>query len=52
MPSEECFVYVTLPGQTEMVTAGRYRLDADQRVADGQFVYGRSYLERKDRVEF
>jgi serine/threonine-protein kinase HipA len=53
MPSEECFVYVTLPGQTEPVTAGRYQLDVNrQGVAVGQFVYGRSYLERKDRVEF
>jgi serine/threonine-protein kinase HipA len=53
MPSEECFVYITLPGQTEPVTAGRYQLDITrQGVAVGQFVYGRSYLERKDRVEF
>ncbi|WP_245330614.1 HipA N-terminal domain-containing protein [Bradyrhizobium sp. AS23.2] len=53
MPSEECFVYITLPGQTTPVTAGRYQLDTTrQGVAVGQFVYGRSYLERKDRVEF
>lgn len=53
MPSEECFVYITLPGQTEPVTAGRYQLDTTrQGAAVGQFVYGRSYLERKDRVEF
>ena len=53
MPSEECFVYITLPGQTEPVTAGRYQLDTTrQGVLVGQFVYGRSYLERKDRVEF
>jgi serine/threonine-protein kinase HipA len=53
MPSEECFVYITLPEQTELVTAGRYQLDSTrQGVAVGQFVYGRSYLERNDRVEF
>lgn len=48
----ECFVYVTLPGQTEAVTAGRFALTADRRGAPlGQFVYGRSYLERPDAVE-
>jgi serine/threonine-protein kinase HipA len=53
MPSEQCFVYVTLPGQTEPVTAGRYQLDVNRDgVAIGQFVYGRSYLERADKVEF
>jgi serine/threonine-protein kinase HipA len=53
MPSEECFVYITLPGQTEPVTAGRYQLDTSrQGTAVGQFVYGRSYLSRNDRVEF
>ena len=53
MPSEECFVYITLPGQTEPVTAGRYQLNTDrQGTAVGQFVYGRSYLSRNDRVEF
>ncbi len=47
----ECFVYITLPGETEPVTAGRYALGADRRgVAEGRFVYGRSYLERKDAV--
>lgn len=53
MPSEQCFVYVTLPGQTEPVTAGRYQLDINRDgVAIGQFVYGRSYLARADKVEF
>jgi serine/threonine-protein kinase HipA len=53
MPSEECFVYITLPGQTEPVTAGRYQLNTNrQGTAVGQFVYGRSYLSRNDRVEF
>jgi serine/threonine-protein kinase HipA len=53
MPSEDCFVYITLPGQTEPVTAGRYQLETGrQGAAVGQFVYGRSYLSRNDRVEF
>ena len=53
MPSEECFVYITLPDQTEPVTAGKYQLDTDrQGRAVGQFVYGKSYLSRNDRVAF
>lgn len=53
MPSEECFVYITLPGQVEPVTAGRYQLDTSrQGMPVGQFVYGKSYLSRNDRVEF
>ena len=47
----ECFVYITLPGQTEPVTAGRFALDVDRRgVPEGRFVYGRSYLARQDAV--
>src|ERR1700680_570794 len=53
MPSEDCFVYITLPGQAEPVTAGRYPLDTGRPgSAAGQFVYGKSYLSRNDRVEF
>lgn len=53
MPSNQCFVYITLPGQTEATTAGRYQLDINrQGVAVGQFVYGKSYLSRDDKVEF
>lgn len=47
----ECFVYITLPGQTEPVTAGRFALSADRRgTPEGRFVYGRSYLERPNAV--
>jgi serine/threonine-protein kinase HipA len=47
----ECFVYITLPGQTEPVTAGRFVLSTDRRgVPEGRFVYGRSYLERPNAV--
>jgi serine/threonine-protein kinase HipA len=47
----ECFVYITLPGETEPVTAGRFALSVDRRgVPEGRFVYGRSYLERPNAV--
>lgn len=47
----ECFVYVTLPGETHAVTAGRFALDADRRGnLEGRFVYGRRYLERRNAV--
>lgn len=47
----ECFVYITLPGQTEPVTAGRFALAVDRRgTPEGRFVYGRSYLERPNAV--
>ena len=47
----ECFVYITLPGQTEPVTAGRFLLSTDRRgVPEGRFVYGRSYLERPNAL--
>lgn len=47
----ECFVYITLPGQVEPVTAGRFALSTDRRgVPEGRFVYGRSYLERPNAV--
>lgn len=47
----ECFVYITLPGHTQPVTAGRFVLAADRRgVPEGRFVYGRRYLERPDAV--
>jgi serine/threonine-protein kinase HipA len=47
----ECFVYITLPGQTEPVTAGRFALEKDRRgVPEGRFVYGRTYLARPDAL--
>ena len=47
----ECFVYITLPGQTEPVTAGRFALSVGRRgTPEGRFVYGRSYLERANAV--
>ncbi len=45
----ECYVYITLPGQTKPVTAGRYTLSENrQGVPTGRFVYGKSYLARPD----
>lgn len=47
-----CFVYVTLPGETNAVTAGRFELATSrQGVVTGRFVYGRSYLARRNAVE-
>lgn len=47
----ECYVYITLPGTTEPVTAGRFTLTADRRGTPiGRFVYGRRYLQRPDAV--
>ena len=52
MTSErECFVYIVLPGETEFVTAGRFRWTEDGSGTVGRFVYGRSYRERADAVE-
>ena len=51
--SAECYVYVTLPGETSSVTAGRFVLEkTTQAQALGRFVYGRSYLKNPDAVEF
>jgi serine/threonine-protein kinase HipA len=48
----ECFVYMTLPGETDAVTVGRFALtNSRQGVTTGRFVYGRSYLARPDAVE-
>lgn len=50
-PPGDCFVYITLPGRTEPVTAGRFALRVNRRgVAEGRFVYGRSYLARPEAV--
>jgi serine/threonine-protein kinase HipA len=50
--ARECFVYMTLPGETDAVTVGRFTLAANrQGVPTGRFVYGRSYLARPNAVE-
>ena len=52
MTSErECYVFVALPGQTEFVVAGRFRLSVTPDGTPlGRFVYGSSYLSRPDAV--
>ena len=51
--SSECFVYITLPGHVTATTAGKFVLTQNARGdALGRFVYGRSYLNNKDAVEF
>ncbi|MFZ5686377.1 MAG: type II toxin-antitoxin system HipA family toxin [Pseudomonadota bacterium] len=48
----EAYVYITLPGATDAVTAGRFEHTvARNGVAVGRFVYGRRYRERSDAVE-
>jgi serine/threonine-protein kinase HipA len=48
----ECFVYITLPGETSAVTAGKFALSQNARGdALGQFVYRSKYLEDPKAVE-
>ncbi|MGB9153731.1 MAG: HipA domain-containing protein [Alphaproteobacteria bacterium] len=50
--NSECYVYITLPGQTEAVTAGRFELTLDRGGSPlGRFVYGQSYQKRSDAVD-
>ena len=47
----QCFVYIWLPGETAAITAGKFELTVDRRGTPlGRFVYGKSYLARKDAV--
>jgi len=49
----ECFVYITLPGATEPVTAARFELTTNRSGSPlGRFVYGKSYLDRPDALPF
>ena len=49
--TRECYVYMTLPGETEFVTAGKFLLARDRHgIPTGKFVYGRSYLARENAV--
>lgn len=48
---QECFVYITLPGETTFVTAGKFQLTTNRRnMPTGKFVYGDSYRSRNDAV--
>ncbi len=47
----ECFVYITLPGRTRPVTAGKFVIRDDKSgLPGGLFVYGKTYLARPDKV--
>jgi serine/threonine-protein kinase HipA len=49
--TSNAFVYLTLPGTTSPVTAGRFEVTTNaQGPSVGRFVYGRRYLERRDAV--
>jgi serine/threonine-protein kinase HipA len=49
--STECFVFITLPGETESVAAGKFELTKDRHgTALGRFVYGNPYLARGNAV--
>lgn len=46
-----CFVYMTLPGATEALTAARFEFTTNRSgVPLGRLVYGKSYLARGDAV--
>lgn len=46
-----CFVYLTLPGQTDPVTAARFELTTTRQGEPlGRLVYGKSYLARPEAV--
>ncbi|MGB9406903.1 MAG: HipA domain-containing protein [Terracidiphilus sp.] len=50
--TQECYVYITLPGAVSAVTAGKFVIEMDPRGDPlGRFVYGRSYLENSDAVD-
>jgi len=50
-PGRECFVYITLPGKTSAVTAGKFVLEETESGAPlGRFVYGQSYLKNVEAV--
>src|SRR5262245_17439360 len=49
--AKQCFVYITLPGETDSVTAAKYELSNTANGPVGRFVYGRNYLARADAVE-
>lgn len=51
--ASECFVYITLPGTVDPVTAARFELSTTANGDPlGRFVYGKSYLDRPDAVPF
>jgi serine/threonine-protein kinase HipA len=49
--NSECFVYIALPGETELITAGKFVTSVIRSGLQGNFVYGKSYLARRNAVE-
>lgn len=50
--SQECFVYIVLPEETEFVTAARFRIDKTRDGEPiGELVYGKKYLALRNAVE-
>ena len=48
--NDSCFVYITLPGETQAVTAGKFLIENTPAGPVGKFIYGKSYLERPNAV--
>lgn len=49
--NSECFVYITLPGETCFTTAGKFVLETNrQGVPTGKFIYGKSYRHNANAV--
>lgn len=48
---QSCYVYITLPGQTEAVTAARFVLTTQHDAPLGRLVYSKRYMERSDAIE-
>jgi len=49
---QECFVYIVLPGETEFITAARFRVSTSRYGEPiGELIYGKHYLERANAVE-
>ncbi|RUU54641.1 hypothetical protein [Mesorhizobium sp. M2C.T.Ca.TU.002.02.1.1] len=48
---QECFVYITLPGEKEEIVAARFEIRRSRAGPSGRLAYGRSYLQRRNAVE-
>lgn len=49
--TSSCYVYIALPGETELVTAARFEWSQDARgTPRGRLIYGKRYLARANAV--
>ncbi|CAN5828904.1 type II toxin-antitoxin system HipA family toxin [soil metagenome] len=49
--AKECYVYIQLPNSMDVVTCGRFQhMPMPREEGVGRFIYGRSYLARRDAV--